>query len=206
MLFNDNVFKIALILSVSLHLFGISAGGFFYKRGLEDKQCEIEVTYLMLEMPEEEIKKEALEKIPQKYDLEEREIQEVTQKKPETIQEAKLTKDISEEGEQYLEKKELAELEEYIQYYKLIREKIKKHVTRNYTIFREEGRVDMAFTLTQHGSLKNMRIDETKSSKNPQLRKTALRSVKNASPFPPFPKELQKRELTFSIAIIFKKE
>ena len=105
--------------------------------------------------------------------------------------------------EQYLEEKELEELEEYIQYYELIRERIKKYVSRNYNAFKEEGGVGVVFSLYRSGALKDVQIDKTKSAENQALTRAALKSVRDAAPFPAFPESLKKDELTFNISIIF---
>lgn len=182
-------FRTAFAISLSLHLFAISAGGFFHTKPLDDKNCPIEVSYLVPEISQDKIQERIIQNLPQKYDLEKKDLQQVVEK-----------------GEHYLSEEALKELEEYIQYYELIRESIKKYVSKNYTRFREEGIIEVAFTLNKNGILKNLAVDTSKSIKSPRLKTIALKSIKEASPFPPFPDSLKKKELAFAIAIIFKKE
>jgi|GEM_PF-1946188 len=204
-MFNSTISRTALIISVSIHALAISAGGFFSERPPAEKEREIEVAYLIPEIPEDEINEKIIENLPKEYDLEEKAPQ---QGKPE--------KKIAEEGlvkaegelvqEQYIEEKELERLEEYIQYYELIREKIKKLIARNYIASRKEGAVEVAFTLDKRGILKNLAVDEPNSAGCAALRETALKSIRQCSPFPPPPETLGKKDIVFSLAIIFKKK
>ena len=90
----------------------------------------------------------------------------------------------------------------YISYYQILREKIKRAAYQNCT--REEvGQVYISFSISNFGILKEARLVEEKSSPNPYLRETALRSIKDASPFPNFPRELDYSSLTFNVLISF---
>ena len=182
-------FRMAFAISFILHLFAISAGRFFHTKSFNNENHKIEITYLAPEISQDKIQERIIQNLPQKYDLEKKDLQQVVEK-----------------GEQYLSEEELKAFEEYIQYYELIRESIKKYVSKNYTRFREEGIIEVAFTLNKNGILKNLAVDTSKSIKSPRLKTIALKSMKEASPFPPFPDSLEKKELAFAIAIIFKKE
>jgi len=181
----------------------VSAGGFFNAQPPLEENREIEVTYLM---PEEELAEKIIQNLPQEYDLKDKELQQAARREEVMLPEPIVEEDALLTEEQYLEEKELAKLEEYIQYYELIREKIKKTVARNYTLFREEGMVEVAFTLDKRGRLKNLIIDKLKSASSASLHKTALKSIERAAPFPAFPPLLKRDDLTFAIAIIFKKQ
>ena len=202
---SSTAFRIALAISVSLHIFAISAGGLFRGKPPIEEEREIEVAYLIPEAPEDAVSEEIIENLPQEYDLQDKELRQ-------SERENKVAEDgsVKTEGElaeeQYLGEKELEKLEEYIQYYELIREKIKKLVARNYTSSREEGAVEVAFTLDKRGALKNISIDEANSARCEALRETALKSIRQCSPFPPPPEALGKRDIVFSLAIIFKKK
>ena len=90
----------------------------------------------------------------------------------------------------------------YISYYQILREKIKRAAYQNCT--REEvGQIYISFSISSFGVLKEARLVEEKSSFSPYLRETALRSIKDASPFPNFPKELDYSSLTFNVLISF---
>lgn len=201
-MFTENAFRIAFALSLSTHLLAASAGGFFHGKPPLEENREIEVTYLM---PEEEPAEEIIQNLPREYDLKDKELQQAVRREEVKPSEPLMEENSLLSAEQYLEEKELELLEEYIQYYELIREKIKKTVARNYTRFREEGMVEVAFTLDKRGHLKNLIIDKLKSASSASLHKTALRGIERAAPFPAFPPLLKRDDLTFAIAIIFKK-
>ncbi|MFH1640330.1 MAG: TonB family protein [Candidatus Omnitrophota bacterium] len=93
----------------------------------------------------------------------------------------------------------------YINYYQIVREKIKRAAYHNYART-EIGEVYLSFIISSDGSLRDIRLVEEKSSANSYLREIALRSIKDASPFPAFPKELDYPELSFNIVISFEIE
>ncbi|MEK6727319.1 MAG: TonB family protein [Candidatus Omnitrophota bacterium] len=93
----------------------------------------------------------------------------------------------------------------YISYYQIVREKIKRAAYQNYT-GRETGEITISFVISSDGILKDLRLLEERSSASEYLREIALRSVKDASPFPNFPKELDYPRLSFNLAITFEIE
>ena len=93
----------------------------------------------------------------------------------------------------------------YISYYQIVRETIKRHAYQNYT-GREVGEVTISFVISNDGILKELRLVGERSSSSEYLRETALRSVKDASPFPRFPTELEYPKLSFNLAITFEIE
>jgi len=93
----------------------------------------------------------------------------------------------------------------YISYYQIVREKIRRAAYQNYSRV-EVGEVYLAFVISLDGSLKEVRLVEEKSSPSPYLRETALKSIKEASPFPNFPKELDYPQLSFNVVISFEIE
>ncbi|MCQ9207504.1 MAG: energy transducer TonB [Omnitrophica bacterium] len=162
------------------------------------------MTYILKEIEKEKIEK-VIENLPRKYELEKKEIKEskkrtLAAKNPEP--EAKIV----EKKDEYLEEKKVRELEEYIAYYELIRQKIKGRVTALYKRPGKEGRVGVAFLLNRRGAVKKLEINDIRGSDKKYLEKIARQAVKSASPFPPFPEELQKPELTFTVAIIFTRD
>lgn len=90
----------------------------------------------------------------------------------------------------------------YISYYQIVREKIKRAAYQNY-MHTETGEVFMSFLISAEGYLGQVKIIEDKSSPNVYLRETALKSIKDASPFPNFPAELNYSELSFNVVISF---
>jgi len=93
----------------------------------------------------------------------------------------------------------------YISYYQIVREKIKRAAYQNY-IGREVGEVTVSFIISGEGHLRELRLIEEKSSASTYLKEVALRSIKEASPFPSFPPELAYPQLSFNLAITFEIE
>lgn len=93
----------------------------------------------------------------------------------------------------------------YMNYYQIVREKIKRAAYQNYS-GTETGEINISFIISNEGYLKDLRLTEEKSSPNLYLREIALRSVKDASPFPNFPQELDYPQLSFNLAINFEIE
>jgi len=93
----------------------------------------------------------------------------------------------------------------YMGYQTAVREKIKHAAYQNYT-GREMGMVTISFLISEDGQLKDWRFIEEKSSSSEYLRDVALRSLKDASPFPIFPKELDYSLTSFNLTIIFEIE
>jgi TonB family protein len=93
----------------------------------------------------------------------------------------------------------------YVSYYQFVREKIRRAVYQNYN--RDDtGEVYMSFIIASNGILREVRLIEDKSSVNYYLRETALRSIRDASPFPSFPEDLDYSQLSFNVIISFEFE
>lgn len=90
----------------------------------------------------------------------------------------------------------------YANYYSLVRARIKQRAYFNYSD-NYTGEVYLTFILTSDGVLKELQILENRTTGGQFLRTIGLKSVKEASPFPPFPKELRYPELTFNVVISF---
>ncbi|MFH0762754.1 MAG: hypothetical protein V1925_02565 [Candidatus Omnitrophota bacterium] len=93
----------------------------------------------------------------------------------------------------------------YINYYQIVREKIKRAAFRNYN-GREIGQVTLSFIISNEGSLQKIFLMEEDSSGSLYLREIAVNSVNSASPFPRFPKELDYSCLLFRLPIEFETE
>ena len=93
----------------------------------------------------------------------------------------------------------------YISYYQIIREKIKRAAYQNYT-GSDVGEVAISFIVSNEGYLKEIRLIEEKSCPSAYLREVALKSIKDASAFPKFPKELDFQQLSFNLVITFEIE
>jgi len=93
----------------------------------------------------------------------------------------------------------------YINYYQIVREKIRRAAYQNYTRT-DVGEVYLSFIISKAGNLRDLRLIEEKSSDNAYLRDIALKSIKAASPFPLFPDELDYPQLSFNVVISFEVE
>lgn len=92
---------------------------------------------------------------------------------------------------------------DYKSYYHIVREKIRKLAYQNYKQL-EEGEVFLTFCLNPDGLLLEAEINDKKSVKNEYLRSIALKSVKNAAPYPRFTEKLKNQEkLSFNVIISF---
>ncbi len=93
----------------------------------------------------------------------------------------------------------------YITYYQIIREKIKRCAYKNYTRS-DTGQAYLTFVILSDGTLNQAKIVDEKSTANTYLKEIALRSIKDASPYPAFPKELEYPHLSFNVIISFEIE
>ena len=94
----------------------------------------------------------------------------------------------------------------YANYYQLIRETIRQKLKNYYKTVDAKGDVVLAFILTSSGALTDIDVDRLKSVQDASLIRIATESVKEASPFPPFPKELSVSKMSFDLTISFKKQ
>ncbi|MCF7870547.1 MAG: TonB family protein [Candidatus Omnitrophica bacterium] len=93
----------------------------------------------------------------------------------------------------------------YMNYYRMIREKIRKKAYQRYR-GQNRGKVYLNFQVGKSGALQAIKVGK-QSIKNLNLKKIALNSVKDSAPFPPFPKELKNYpRLQFNISIYFKND
>jgi TonB family protein len=100
---------------------------------------------------------------------------------------------------------QLKQSKDYVNYYQLIREKIRSRLKDNYQYYNREGEVHLSFVLTQNGSLLSYEIDRSKSTQDEALLQITAASIKATSPFPPLPRSLSMSKMSFNIAISFKK-
>jgi len=94
---------------------------------------------------------------------------------------------------------------DYVNYYQLIREKIRSKLKDNYQYYSREGEVHLSFVLTQNGSLLSYEIDRSKSTRDEMLLHITATSIKAISPFPALPRSLSMSKMSFNVAISFKK-
>jgi len=93
----------------------------------------------------------------------------------------------------------------YMSYYQFVREKIRRSAYQNYAKT-ETGEIYLSFIIARNGTLQDIRLIEDKSSSSMYLRELAIRSVRTATPFTEFPKELDYPQLSFNVIISFEIE
>ena len=93
----------------------------------------------------------------------------------------------------------------YTEYYQNIRSRIREKAYYNYEQF-DAGEIYITFIIQNDGILKDIKIIEERTSANQYLRRISIRSVQQASPFPPFPEGLKYPELSFNVVISFEVE
>ncbi|HDN86194.1 MAG: hypothetical protein DRP68_03875 [Candidatus Omnitrophota bacterium] len=98
--------------------------------------------------------------------------------------------------------KEIKKSPVYMNYYRMIREKIKEKAYSYYNS-EESGMVHLSFIVFKNGILKGLNlVDASTTSK--ELVMIAIKSIREAAPFPPFPEELNYSQLHFNVSIHFK--
>lgn len=85
-------------------------------------------------------------------------------------------------------------------YYKLVIERVREIASFNKGQ-NEQGSVDVSFTVNSFGEIKGE--PAVIYSTNPKLENTAIKNIKDASPFPPFPDSLNKEEETFKLSLLY---
>lgn len=93
----------------------------------------------------------------------------------------------------------------YLDYYKEVRSRIRERAYVNYKQF-DSGEVYLTFIVEADGELKRIKIIEERTKANQYLRRVSMQSVKEASPFSPFPEDLKYPELSFNVVISFEVE
>jgi len=93
----------------------------------------------------------------------------------------------------------------YKSYYEAIRDKIRAPLALKYKGYRAEGEVYLEFILNADGSLGPHKADRILSVNDQKLIDIALASLKDAAPFPPFPKALSLQSMEFTVKVVFKR-
>ena len=213
----NKTFHIAFLVSVLIHsifFLGLPRMSFFpSRRSLEN----LKITYYKVrEIPEDkkisskesepivkelpEIKKEEILRPPGALTKE----TEDTETQPKRVTAFKPAK--QKKFETMLEEEQSdAKKATYISYYRAVREKIRQHADENYPKNRNlgEGEVFLSFVVASNGELLRVRVINEKSTNDISLRNIAIGSVRDASPFPPFPRGMSQYQITFNVIILF---
>lgn len=107
---------------------------------------------------------------------------------------------------QYYELRYDPNSEDYINYYKAVRQKIVEKLKNLYRYHYENGDVHLLFILKSDGKLEDLYVDRVRSTGDNTLIDIATSSLKRSSPFPPFPKGLTAPKVSFSVVISFKEK
>jgi len=215
---DNKTLQVALLVSVLVHsVFFLTLPQIPFlpnKRSLN----KIEITYYKVK-----------EKMPEKEKISSRKTKPIVKKLPEATKEdvLKPPKDLAKESRKpkankksvvalekvedkkfetvVSEEKDKAKKATYINYYRAVREKIRKQADRNYPQTRDlgEGEVFLTFVVASDGELLQVRVIDNKSVKDPELREIAIDSVRDASPFPVFPKGMSQYRITFTLIMSF---
>ena len=94
----------------------------------------------------------------------------------------------------------------YLTYSSLLREKIRRCLYGKFSEISDKGLVCLRFSLDAAGGLQEYRIVEEKSNASQELKDMAISGLKDASPFPPLPKELNSTSAAFNVVIHFIEE
>lgn len=213
-MFSDRPFKIALFISITTHGIAFFSSPLnLSKLSIQKAIRQIEVTYYQIkETPKTplstssvpirekiEVKKTVplAENIEVKKDL-------ISKLKERLIEEKPIIRrDVSIKGDSLQDASEIGRRVEYLNYYQLVREEIRRCAYRNYSRGFAEGEVYISFALFPNGQLKEAKIIDEKSTHIPFLKEIALKSIRDASPFPPFPKDISSSQLSFNVIISF---
>jgi periplasmic protein TonB len=220
-IFAEDLFFMALLISLSVHL--SIAGGSLFVKGKETAEVKTRKMEVLYKAPKKEepkpqpVKVKPEEKLPEK-------VEKVTLQ--DSLSSVMLVKDHSKQPdalkvyERVPEKvrtfnmaakktvsvpplqSEKINNPSYANYYSLVRGRIKQRAYFNYSEY-YAGEVYLTFILTNDGNLKELQIIEDRTTAGQYLRTIGLKSIKEAVPFPPFPKELRYPELTFNVVISF---
>lgn len=219
----DKSFKVALLISLSMHSVALAPWSAINITQQKKPQTDIEVTYFHIEKTlKPKIKKETFKTMVPAKKAVKLEVEKITKKEPPAAKEEVPVKKalpvkeiqsekISEIARKTISKKEIKlkstpELEgniSYLSYSQLIREKIKQRLYRNYRESMGRGEIAVNFVLRSNGTLKALEVIKNRSTSNNNLHNLCIESIKRTSPFKPFPKELNFKEIAFTITVSF---
>ena len=89
----------------------------------------------------------------------------------------------------------------YLEYFRLIRERIRYYAQQDARQVNRSGDVFVRFVLSSAGRLQSAELDAGRSVHDIALERFSLDSVRHAAPFPPFPPTFHQPQITFRIII-----
>ncbi len=216
-MYDGKSFRVAVIVSLLIHsalFFSVPSMSFFpSRRSLEN----LKITYYKIkeEPKPKTIARKKAEPVAQKLpEIKKEEMlrppppakKEVKKVKPATRHVKPVEKKEEKKFEAVVkEEKNDARKATYINYYRAVREKIKRHADRNYLRNRRlgEGEVFLSFVVASNGELLQARVITERSVDDPLLRNIGINSIRDASPFSSFPKGMSQYQITFNVIIAF---
>jgi len=93
-----------------------------------------------------------------------------------------------------------------INYFQLLREKIRSAVKRRYRGYSHSGDVRVFFTVEKDGRLSQISVNRAASTTDARLISIASDGIRESSPFPPLPRSVKRDRFTFNLTITFKEQ
>ncbi|MDD5679899.1 MAG: TonB C-terminal domain-containing protein [Candidatus Omnitrophica bacterium] len=89
----------------------------------------------------------------------------------------------------------------YEKYFLDVREKIRSIIEKNKRTFLKESEVCVRFILDRNGMLRDLYLYKSSGTDAGSLERLAVKSIKEAAPFPPFTGKIKEGELQFNLPI-----
>jgi TonB family protein len=212
----DRVFLITMIVSLLGHILLFCPWSALKAHKLSKSFQEIEISYFEIKPnPPEEIKQTKAPPAEKKDNNKEITQEQAIKKEAQDEQKKTATSEIDKKEniplpsltkEEQMVARDFASLSKepvFLDYYRAIREKIKISAHRHKPAFFSSGEVYIFFILDKQGELRRLKVIDSKSDPSTVLREAAMRSVEDASSFPPFPQGLNREQISFNIIIAF---
>lgn len=217
----EKPFKVALLVSIGVHSAVLAPWHSLDFDPVKKQETQIEVTYFKaektpkLEVPKEvievETKKEPKALVREPVEKKEPPKKEAPAKTPDIAREPRIEEDampakkaIVRRGIRLESTPELEGNISYLSYSQSIREKIRRYLYGNYRGLMGEGEIAVNFVLKSNGVVRTLSVIPESSAPNRMLQNLCVRSIRQASPFKPFPRELDMSEISFKITVSFK--
>jgi outer membrane biosynthesis protein TonB len=200
-MFTNSIFRIAFTVSVVAHMALVAPHSFsFFKKDIKPSHEMVELNYIIIKSPDLATEEEVY--IPEAMGGEEARVdsEEVIQSETSALElyspEVK-EKTSSEEPNKYSEKDKKQAL---LTYYNIIREKIRTQL-HSHALGHGFSDITLLFVVSPDGKIRT--LDSQHSASDPQAKRTFLRRVRGAQPFPHFPAELGPDPIKFSLTVQF---
>lgn len=217
-MYRDNIFRICLILSISLHAGIMIPWSFLNFFAAKDAGCQnIELTYFSgakaMEARVNKLQDAYAKKLsPEPVKSNTPDVEPKPNAEVRTPAENKLNKE-KEEGSAVAEKAAAQEHEieipdigaqkgaVYEKYYLDVRGKIRSIIEKNKRAQLKESEIYVRFVVDRQGALRDLRLYKASGAGAGNLEALAIRSIKEAAPFPPFGDKIKEDELQFNLPI-----